>query len=287
MAPRSVVLALVVGVVLVVVGLLSLSTNSPLAPPRTLPVPYTGDFRYASVGSTRFWCVAERFGLAGEVFARVRHEASGLSDYYESRSHESGRRRIKTVLPEERECMNRYGGDRPYGLTQLLTVQRSGARHRDRVSRLLGPEWRYEGIRGLREPDVVHVYSRFRVEPLDAPSPRGTSIIVDDVALPAQSVAGIRLVPDAKSTIRFQGPRGLIAKTSPPANPEDFADETAFTVRLGESVLTEGSPRVELHPRPPREGFGKRLLHWGDAAIAQLFAWVTSLLGLGIITTGG
>ena len=208
-------------------------------------MPYTGDFRYASVGTHRFWCVAERVALGSAVLARLRDE---------TRFREYGPRRIVGLDAEERECRRRYGADRLYGQTQLLTVRRSGRRRPSRSSRLLGPEWRDEGVRGLRQPDVVRVYSRLRVEHLDAPSPGRTASIVDDVALPAQIVGGVRLVPDETSTIRFQGPKGLITMTSPSAKPENFADETAFTVRLGTSVTSDRSPRVELHPPPRGKG---------------------------------
>ena len=144
-----------------------------------------------------------------------------------------------------------------------------------RVRDLLGHEWVYEGPRGVDAfPD--HVYRRMRVEKLVLQRRNSSSkVAINEVVLPQIAVGAARLVPGDESTIRFQAPKGVLRATSPPARPDDFADDTSFTVSLGELAKVGGNPRVAFVSETPRRSQGSRATVWFGRALTNLVGWIT------------
>jgi len=238
-------------------------------PPRSVPVTYAGVFRYAHVGVHRVWCVAEYVSLSSPAFRYV-----GRSEAFGERADDPVR--TGSTAGQHHECEQRYG--------HAWRIRHRRAPSRG-VRALLGPDWTYEGIRGIGKR-VDRVYRRVRVEPvaLQARAATTDQILFDEVKLPEIPLGPVKLVPDDRSTIRFQGPKSVLRATSPSAHAEDFADEVAFTLRLGELSKAGENPRVAFaSARPPSTVGGRRLARlrgW----MATLAGWITSLLGLSITT---
>lgn len=236
-------------------------------PPRSVPVPYAGEFRYASAGTDRVWCVSEYVSVSIDVLSYLEPGVSGART----------RRRVPTATTarQHRLCAERYG--------QRWRIRSRRVPSRG-VSGLLGPQWTYAGIRGIGKR-IDRVYRRARVEPLVLrQGAAGPHVAVDEVALPGILLGTAMLVPDETSTIRFQGPKGVLRATSPPASAKNFAGENSFTIRLGELAKAGENPRVAFTSDPPRRTFGSRIAAWSSAGLTTLAGWFTSLLGVCITT---
>ena len=261
--------------VTIVIGLFSLVTTPPgrdsRRPVRTIPALYKGDFRYAAIGTERVWCVTEYIFVPDDALAYLIRPAPRAPGAQSAPS--------ASALPPDPPCPGDLGdGDverapQPTGVLSL------------RVRDLLGHEWVYEGPRGVDAfPD--HVYRRMRVEKLVLQRRNSSSkVAINEVVLPQIAVGAARLVPGDESTIRFQAPKGVLRATSPPARPDDFADDTSFTVSLGELAKVGGNPRVAFVSETPRRSQGSRATVWFGRALTNLVGWITSLLGVAVATT--
>jgi hypothetical protein len=147
------------------------------------------------------------------------------------------------------------------------------------ASSALAPDWHYVGTRAVNAR--VYVYRRNRTVPVRLPTGEDTVSVVNQVALPIIDRGRIQLEPDGQSTMRFGGPKRLLRATSPNAEAERFADEVAYTIPLGDLVRSDRDPRVLVgDPTPPDKSFTEVLADRASRATAQVFEWITSLIGL-------
>jgi hypothetical protein len=160
------------------------------------------------------------------------------------------------------------------------SVLRRLLRSQPGLFRALGEEWLYQGTQGLHK--LFYVYRRRRTLPVRLPPNDTTVSVVDQVEVPHIDLGSYELIPDAASTMRFEGPRPMLRGTSPNARPESFAGLVAYTLRVGELVQP---PRLEIgHPTTPAPSFGQRLINAVVDFADLTYHALTSLIGLIIAT---
>jgi hypothetical protein len=225
---------------------------------------YTGEFRYQA-GSSPSWCAVEIVKLKKSVLDRVMRTTRGT---VASAGAPAG---------PAQSCSSAGGkasGDTP-ATKHRSPVNGPAAQTNPRLSLTLGRQWQYEGMLGIEEP--LHVYRRFRTLPVRLPPDDRTVSVVNQVALPLIDLDQFRLIPDDRSTMRFEGPSRVLRATSPNAEAEHFAGQVAYTVPLRELVR---DPRIEIGS-PTGPSLGERLI---SGMLAFAVSWFTSLIGL-IVTT--
>ena len=149
-----------------------------------------------------------------------------------------------------------------------------------RLARALGREWRYQGTQGLHRR--LFIYRRVRTPPVRLPPSDGTVSVVNQVPLPHIDLGDYRLIPDATSTMSFEGPKRVLRGTSPNAKPEHFRDHVVYTLPLRDLVRP---PRLDIgHPTTAKRSFPERVIDSVADFAALTFHAVTSLIGL-VITT--